>query len=196
MDLTTRRMMIDYSGPSPADAVWQMLLAGRNGGTWGGLGGINTSSGAADTSLARGIAWGEASDIFNLAPGTTGLWATQVVDATTIVLQYAWYGDANFNGKIDGGDYAQIDRGMALGLTGWVNGDFDYSGVIDQGDYLLLDRAYVVLGGGAEPGMLADREARFGDKYVIELMTSVPEPTGLGVAAVAVGRRRRKLTGW
>jgi hypothetical protein len=51
-------------------------------------------------------------------------------------------GDLDNNGAIDGDDYALIDMGFNLGLTGYVNGDVNYDGVIDGDDYAIIDLAF------------------------------------------------------
>lgn len=115
--------------------------------------------------------------------------------AASLTVKYTWYGDANLDGKINADDYALADRGLAKGLTDWVNGDFDYSGVIDSADYLLIDTSYGLSGGSLSPDFLAQREAQFGEAYVSQLIAAVPEPASLGLiglgAVAALGRRRR-----
>jgi hypothetical protein len=115
------------------------------------------------------------------------------VDATSLLVEYTWYGDANLDGRVDGDDYALMDRGLARGLSGWVNGDFNYDGVVDAGDFLLADASYAAGGGVLSAGFLAEREAEFGARYVRELLAVVPEPGGVGVlVAVGVMRVRRR----
>jgi autotransporter-associated beta strand protein len=117
--------------------------------------------------------------------------------ASALAVKYTWYGDANLDGVVDADDYALLDRGNARGLTGWVNGDFNYDGVVDSGDYLLTDTSFGRIQGVLSPGLLAERQAEFGDAYVAQLVAAVPEPGSLCLAGVAVGmaagaRRRRR----
>lgn len=97
-------------------------------------------------------------------------------------------GDADLNGRVDAGDYHVIDRGLALGLTGWANGDFTGDGTIDVDDYGVIDRAFMAgLGrGGAAAAAGSDAGAH------------APEPAGilawLGIAPAALLRRRRRGT--
>jgi hypothetical protein len=59
-------------------------------------------------------------------------------------------GDADFDGRITSADYFRIDRGRALGHTGWTNGDFDASGGrADADDYMLIDRSFLTQAGVA-----------------------------------------------
>src|SRR6185295_3037688 len=76
----------------------------------------------------------------------------EVLDNTAVLIKYTYYGDANFNGKVDGADYAKIDASFnqqsTLGnISGWFNGDFDYNGKIDGADYALIDAAFNSQGG-------------------------------------------------
>jgi hypothetical protein len=101
-------------------------------------------------------------------------------------------GDANRDGRVDGDDYALLDRGAARGLGGWENGDFNGDGAVDGADYLVIDRAYAAQGGTLSAGVLAEREARFGAGYVQAV--GIPEPGGAlavaGIWAGLAGRRR------
>ena len=62
------------------------------------------------------------------------------VDATTVLMVYAWAGDANLDGIIDGDDYFVIDAGFSAQSDGYLNGDFDFNGVIDADDYFIIDK--------------------------------------------------------
>lgn len=188
-DLTDRRLVIDYTtGNDPVASVVSALLAGRNGGAWDGVG-IISSSAAGDAQKRTAIGWAEQSDMGVSSWGGTG------VDATSLLLRYTYYGDANLDGKVNADDFARADRGRAKGLSGWVNGDFNYDGTVNAADYLLMDSTYVSQGGPLSPALLAEREAQFGIQYVNELMAAVPEPTGMGLcgaAAMVAGMRRRR----
>jgi hypothetical protein len=103
-------------------------------------------------------------------------------------------GDANGDGRIGPDDFALIDRGFAMHLTGFSNGDFNIDGQVDAADYALIDQAYLAQG-APEPGvLLALRAAQFGDAYVASLVASVPEPgsvCAIALLAPLIGRRRR-----
>jgi hypothetical protein len=74
--------------------------------------------------------------------------AGQPVDANTVLVKFTYAGDADANGRVNIDDYFAIDRGRAMGLSGYANGDFNYSGGPPNGDdYFLIDAAY--LGQGA-----------------------------------------------
>ena len=66
----------------------------------------------------------------------------QTVSNTDILVKYTLYGDANFDGIVNGSDYTLIDNGYNAKLTGWRNGDFNYDGVVNGDDYILIDNAF------------------------------------------------------
>src|ERR1019366_8740561 len=61
---------------------------------------------------------------------------------TDILIKYTYYGDTNLDGQVDGSDYARIDNGYIMGLSGWSNGDFNYDNQINGSDYTLIDNAF------------------------------------------------------
>jgi hypothetical protein len=197
LDLTDNDLVLDYAGASPLNTVRQYLQTGRGSGAWTGTG-IVSSAAAGDGQKRTAIAIAEASQLLGLSGSQTAAWSGQTVDATSLLLKYTWYGDANFDGTVNADDYARIDRGLAKGLTGWVNGDFNYDNVVDAGDYALIDRARALQDGGTlSPDLLATREAQFGPAYVSALVASVPEPSSVAAcvmagAATVLRRRRRR----
>jgi hypothetical protein len=79
--------------------------------------------------------------------GLNALFAGQVIDDSSILVKYTYYGDTDFNGKVDGADYARIDSKFNSEATqgnigGWFNGDVDGNGKIDGADYALIDAAF------------------------------------------------------
>jgi hypothetical protein len=127
-------------------------------------------------------------------------------------------GDTDFNGVIDGDDYARID--FAFNVQGqpgfeycWSNGDFDSNATIDGDDYFLIDNAFNTQRpgagslpfGGVQDGWTHDQIVGyhiniFGQEYIEtynSLLSAVPEPasaTALLAATGALmgGRRRRR----
>jgi hypothetical protein len=101
----------------------------------------------------------------------------QVVDVHSIIVKCTWNGDADLTGNVDANDYFLIDKGFAVGLSGYANGDFDYSGVVDANDYFLID------------------SARASQSGVLGGVVAVPEPAALailGALAMMAGRRQRR----
>jgi hypothetical protein len=112
-----------------------------------------------------------------------------------ILARYTYFGDANLDGKVDGSDYARIDNGALMGLTGWYNGDFNYDSIINGSDYTLIDNAYNTQGAQLNSGISSDAAvatAQIGET------SAVPEPGAIGsvgvVAVALLGRRRRQIS--
>lgn len=132
---------------SQLPAVQHALISGRNGGTWNGPG-IVSSAAATNVGYTLAAALNDAGNGLPLLKSLDG----QAVDINDILVRYTLDGDSNLDGKIDVGDYFNIDRGFAMRMnpgtpfTGFANGDFDYSGMQDADDYFLIDRAFILQG--------------------------------------------------
>jgi autotransporter-associated beta strand protein len=190
LDLTDNDMVLNYvAGSSPIASVRAAIAAGYNGGLWNGAG-IISSSAAGNPNGTTGLAAVDNADL---------QWTTfsgQTVTNDAVLVMYTFFGDANLDGTVNADDYSLVDRGLAMGRTGWMNGDFDYSGTVNSGDYLLMDRAFSFQSGGLSPSFLSMREAQFGADYVAALAASVPEPSamaGIFTAGVAAAGRRRRV---
>jgi hypothetical protein len=123
-------------------AISSLVSTGYAGGAWTGYG-IDSSAAAGNTTYLTTVG-----DILN-ASGTTAIYSTfdgAPVTTTDVLVKYAYYGDANIDGKVDGSDYTLIDNGFHNHLTGWINGDFNNDGVVDGSDYTLIDNAYNMQG--------------------------------------------------
>ena len=176
-----------YSG------VQGLVQKGYNEGTWDGNGILTSQSDALNGLTTIGVA--NAGDVKFLGPTDTTLWAGQTINGTDTLVMYTYGGDADLNGKLDADDYSFIDVGIGTaGASGYANGDFNYDGVINADDYSVIDTninstAYKTAG----PFWTADEERGFA--AASSGLTAVPEPTGLGVLALAatglLARRRR-----
>jgi hypothetical protein len=115
-----------------------LIVSGRNGGTWDGVG-IITSQADAKTGLtALGI--GRAAELLGLTAGQTALWAGHSVDANSVIIKYTYGGDANLDGIVSGDDYSAIDFNILVpGSFGFPGGDFNFDGVITGDDYSTID---------------------------------------------------------
>jgi hypothetical protein len=208
-------MIVDYTGASPLGdfttpgTIAYHLASGRSGGTWSGPG-IATSLGAP----AQTIGYAEASVLFGISGFDTALFNGYTVDATSVLLKYTYYGDADLSGEVDFDDYVRIDGGFNSELTGWTNGDFDYSGDVGFDDFVLIDlgfnlqsgtlrRAQAYLSGddrsrnGMDVPALQKVEAhfaQFGVPYARNFLAAVPEPGMVGLFAIpaVLARRRRR----
>jgi hypothetical protein len=129
LDLANNALVVDYSGGSPIGRVQSLLKSGYNAGAWNGRG-INSSLSNASTFA---LGYGEASDV---APG--GTFAGQNVDATSVVVKFTRYGDANLDGAVNGADFAHLAGNF--GRTGrlWIDGDFNYDQSVNGADFALL----------------------------------------------------------
>jgi hypothetical protein len=137
------------------------------------------------------------------------------VAASDVLVKYTWYGDADFNGRVNFDDYVRIDNGFNNHFTGWLNGDFDLNGVINFDDYVLIDLAFNTQSGTLRRAMSfldgSDRASdvngpalravernfqQFGPGYADHFLAAVPEPTSAAVIFAALVaplcRRRRR----
>jgi hypothetical protein len=132
-------------------------------GAWNGYG-IMSSTAAGDTSHIRAVGVMRNDNGFG-GPiyGTTtpyGLFEGQNPAANDVLVRVTYYGDADLNGQVDGGDYSKTDNGFntKMGTTaGWTNGDYNYDGAVDGGDYALIDNAFALQStqsAGRSPGYL------------------------------------------
>ncbi|HSI33566.1 MAG TPA: PEP-CTERM sorting domain-containing protein [Tepidisphaeraceae bacterium] len=194
LDLANNALVVDYAqgATSPADAVRQMLLTGRNGSgaLWAGVGLTSSTAQAASTTLA--IGFGEAASIFGPSGGT---FYGQAVDGSAIVARVTRIGDADLDGTVGLNDLVRLSNAYGtVGGQSWATGDFDYNGNVDLNDLVMLSNNY----GGAAPDTGAgDLPADFAADwaYAQDLAAGVPEPSGVGlVVAAGLGwamRRRR-----
>jgi hypothetical protein len=116
--------------------------------------------------------------------------------STAGVVQLAHFGDTNLDGQVNADDYAILDKNFAKHLTDphWQDGDFNYDGIISSADYLIIDRAYLLQSTPPSPTFLAQRESQFGQAYVQQLLSTLPEPsllTACGLALPLLRTRRR-----
>ena len=180
VDVATGNLVVDYDGWSPLVVFRPMLASGCAGGLWNGPG-IASSAAAADPDdlTAVGI-------VDNADPKVGGktTFAGETVDATSVLVKYTYWGDANLDGVVDANDYDVIDKYFLFtpepDNMGWWTGDFNYDGVIDANDYDRLDRAFLFQTGPLAGGAAA----------------STPEPAtlallALGAAALAARRRAK-----
>ena len=140
IDLADNDVILDYTGGSPLAMIESLIGSARNGGNWLGAGltssvardnpGHNTTLGAMEASDYRGF-YGAGASFAGQTPG-----------ASSVLVKYTYYGDANFSGTVTFDDYVRIDTGFNAHLTGWSNGDFNQSGGVNFDDYVLIDTAF------------------------------------------------------
>jgi hypothetical protein len=144
LDLEDNDLILDYTGASQLSAVAALISSARNGGTWDGSG---MNSTAARNSLTQNVTLGaiEATD-FKSVHGSDATFAGHSIDDTAVLVKFTYYGDTDFNGFVDGDDYARADSGFNLGWVDWFNGDADLNGFVDGDDYALIDNAFSTQG--------------------------------------------------
>jgi hypothetical protein len=132
LDMKDNNLIIDYTGTSPASSIRDLLITGRNGGAWNGLG-LTSSTAATTPNRALGIA--EAADI-----GTPASFAGQPIDSTTILVRYTVSGDADLDRDVDVADLGALASNWQQSNRRWSQGDFDYSatGLVDVNDLGIL----------------------------------------------------------
>jgi hypothetical protein len=204
-------LLVDYQTNSPLDAIEAQIANARHGGAWDQSGLTST---AARNASPRNTTLGamEGSD-YQAIYGAGATFFGFVTDSTSVVVKYTYYGDTDFNGKVNFDDYVRTDAGFNNHHDGWINGDFDLNGQVNFDDYVLIDLAFNTQSGtlGRARAFLdgTDKAARgfeepalrmvqqhfqlFGQDFAQKFLAAVPEPGTLlltGVAASAAMSRR------
>jgi hypothetical protein len=208
--------MIASSTAYPAIAT--QIASARNNGAWNGPG-ITSSAAAANPThnTTLGVLTGAE---FHSAQGAAAQFDNSPVSETDVLVKYTWYGDTDFNGKVNFDDYVRTDNGFNNHLTGWFNGDFDLNNVVNFDDYVLIDLAFNTQSGTLRRALSfldgTDSSARqmdappldlveqhlwqFGDAYAAGFLAAVPEPATvvapLYLLAVIVAPRRHRRRRW
>ena len=136
LDLTDNDLILDYNGTSQLSAVEASIVSARNGGTWLGASGLTSTTARDNPQHNTTLGAMERPDY----PG--GSFDGENPDATSVLVKYTYYGDANFSGTVSFDDYVKIDTGFNQHLTGWSNGDFNLDGSVNFDDYVLIDTAF------------------------------------------------------
>jgi hypothetical protein len=138
VDLFNNDMII---GPvTPKAAIIAEIGASRNGGAWNGFGAITSTSARtnAQQNTTLGVLDGAE---YTSVSGAHTFGGVPFAAGDTLV-KYTYYGDTDFNGRINFDDYVRTDNGFNNHLAGWLHGDFDGNGTIDFDDYVLIDVAF------------------------------------------------------
>jgi ELWxxDGT repeat protein len=140
LDLNDNDIILDYTGASQLAAIQDLINSARNFGDWLGNG-ITSSSARTNPLQNTSLGAMEATD-YDSVYGPGALFNGIDPDDSAVLIKYTYYGDTDFNGFVDGDDYARTDSGFNLGFSGWLNGDFDGNGFVDGDDYSLIDLAF------------------------------------------------------
>ena len=137
LDLANGGLVVDYTGASPLPGLLTALTAGYAAGAWTGTG-IRSSSAAADAARAHALGVAEASDALGLSGTATTAFLGRTVDATSVLVRYTLYGDADLNGKVDFNDFLRLQSNFGTAAAGFAKGNFNYDSTTDFNDFLLL----------------------------------------------------------
>jgi T5SS/PEP-CTERM-associated repeat protein len=223
--LRTGTLTIDVSGGSKVDlndndtllsstsyaSTAGYIANARHGGAWDRPG---MTSSAASTrpnhNTTLGVLRG---DEYRSIYGVNAAFDGVPVSNSDTLVKYTWYGDTDFNGKVNFDDYVRTDSGFNNHLSGWLNGDFDLNGQVNFDDYVLIDlafntqsgtlrRAFSFLDGSNtessdmnEPSLRRVQQhlAGFGSDYARAFIAAVPEPSVTAFAPfVLMALRRRR----
>jgi hypothetical protein len=213
IDLNDNDMQV--TGGTGIAPVTALVAGARAGGAWTGSG--ITSSAARnkpDHTTTLGVLGGAD---FRQANGPSATFDGSPVADNDVLVKYTWYGDTDFNGRVNFDDYVRIDNGFNSHLTGWFNGDFDLNGQVNFDDYVMIDLAFSAQSGtlaraisfmdGSNPeaGTMSDPALRrvkdhveqFGSDYAQQFLSAVPEPAilnfgGMVTSVTMLARRRAR----
>jgi hypothetical protein len=213
LDLNDNDMVVS-SGMSQA-AITTSIRTARNGGAWTGNG-ITSSSAKTQTNHATMLGVLNGAEYHSVA-GAAATFDGVSVNNSDVLVKYTWYGDTDFNGKVNFDDYVRTDNGFNNHLSGWLNGDFDLNGQVNFDDYVLIDlafntqsgtlrRALTLLDGSdrsdagiSDPALQRTEQhfLQFGSDYAQHFLAAVPEPVTPAVCLAALGvtavtRRHRR----
>src|SRR4029079_9972486 len=146
LDLRDNDLILDYSparhgrGGTPLQMIQGLINLGRNGGSW--MNGATPSApAAANDQHNTTLGAMEATDYQSIY-GADATFAGEALDTSAVLVNFTYYGDADFNGKVNFDDYVRTDNGFNNHLGGWLNGDFDGNATVNFDDYVLIDLAF------------------------------------------------------
>ena len=182
LDLGRAGLIADYPDgtASPIAEIAAWVRAGLNApsGYWNGNG-ITSREAAADPDKLTAVGV-----LDNADPGAGGKteFAGQAVDASSVLVAYTWWGDANLDGIVNSNDYDRIDSNWLLQTPNprWATGDFNYDGVINSNDYDKIDTAWLLSGGATLAGAVLPMPA--------------PEPATLALLAAGAPVAQGEVT--
>jgi hypothetical protein len=171
LDLTNNDLVVNYSGATPLVTIAAQIRAGHNGGAWTGNG-ITSAAAALLGNTALG--YGE-----NSVLGYSNF-SGQTVDATSLLIRYTYYGDADLNNFVDTLDFNMLAGNFGGSPKVWTQGDFNYDLTTDSTDFNLLVSNFGRRMPGAAP---------------LSLGAVVPEPSSVAalmLSGLMIGTNRRR----
>ena len=210
LDLNDNDIVISNTG---AGTISSLISNARHAGAWDRPGITST---AARNNPTHNAMLGVLTGAEYTSVGGTGSFSGQSYAASDVLVKYTYYGDTDFNGRVNFDDYVRTDNGFNNHLSGWLNGDFDLNGAVNFDDYVLIDLAFNTqsgtlgralsfidgtdrsTGGMSDPALrrVEQHLDQFGDAYARGFLSAVPEPTAFALGMIAVtgvlARRRRR----
>ncbi len=172
LDLTNNSLIIDYAGS------WVAVATDVRG----HLQSSRLASSLSDSSRRLGYADNQ---LLGLS-----VFGGQPVDATSLLVQYTYAGDANLDGQVDISDLGALATAWQS-ASFWTGGDFNYDGFVDISDLGMLATNWQLGVAGSPAFSFEQSLASLGLANV-----SVPEPASTGLAGLGLvgllSRRGRK----
>jgi hypothetical protein len=140
IDVWEHAILVDYTGASPLASLRSAIVSARNGGAWNGFG-ITSSAAASHAGHSTTLGVMEGSDYRSIY-GPSAMFKGEPLMTPACWFDTRYYGDSDFNGRVNFDDYVRADNGFNNHLSGWTNGDFDLNGAVNFDDYVLIDLAF------------------------------------------------------
>ena len=179
LDVNNNHLIINYGGGAdPIATIQQLLVTGRNGGSWNGAGGITSSAVAGNPGYALGYA--DSADPGNPAGLSSG----------TLEIAYTLLGDVDLNHIVNGVDFGILAANFNKSVTSWDQGDFNYDNIVNGIDFGALAANF-------NKGAASASDIAALDSFAAAngLLADVPEPASVALvllgAASLLSRRRR-----
>jgi len=192
INVSNESFVVDYAQFSTLNVVKAAVTTAYSNGTWTGPG-IQSTTAAADNSKSTAVGYGEASKVLGLSGNNTAQWQGQTVDASSVLVRFTKYGDANLDGAVGFADLVKIAQNYnTQGSQTWADGDFNYDNNVDFQDLIKIAQNYnSAIPAEAIPGAPANFQQDMAAAFA-----SVPEPGAamllLGATSALGARRRRK----
>jgi hypothetical protein len=140
LDLNANALLLDYTGASQLTTIQSLINLARDNGTWDGTG-LTSTAARVNASHNTTLGAMEATD-YKSIHGPDATFMGEALDDSGVLVKYTYYGDSDFNGRVDFDDYVRTDNGFNNHSNGWMNGDFDGNGEVNFDDYVLIDLAF------------------------------------------------------
>src|SRR5438067_563096 len=97
------------------------VKSGYNGGAWNGNG-ITSSAAAANATHATALGYASAASLLGLAGSNTATFDGQVVDASSLIVNYTLRGDANLDGSVNTSEFTAVAANLNATSKLWQRG--------------------------------------------------------------------------